>query len=616
MLAQTTPHYVRCIKPTETQLPGNFDAGTVLHQLRCGGTPQLLELMGKGFPTRTEYEGLCERYRPLLPSLGGASLSAKSFVQALLAALDLKEIGTSALPSATDATGAHAPREAAFALGVRRVFFNAGGMAALDKLMHGSDADMGALVHKVSAYVSRRRWRNTLSLVRTCNRLQRRIVARRALGALAFRARGIVRAAQGVRAWAERARTTVRRTHAAHRIGAVARGGSARRLFLAQRHAVVRIQTTARVRMAMAALVKARAEAEATTGVRAVSARCVQRYARGKLARVQCAALHAEVAAKAAAEAKVAAEAAKVAAEAAKRTAAQQLRQSTQSAVAVQSLVRGRAGRALAAERRAARAAAAAEKEARVLEMRKARSAKGEARAANAAAVRLQTAARAASARHQLAALRTAKAKSREAAQAKRLEQRLRVKKVAAATQLETHVRAFLARSLVRSMRMSASEKQSALLKKREAAARAAADRLRRSASAIKLQGAWRRVTASREVSRRFAEREATRQVREATLAKRAIVLAAACDATRASVHAAGASVLSGDTARYAPPLPFPCFLPTKVLARYCASSSLPSLSHPPPTLSCSRHAALMIWQVRCGGASAGAVARRPGLQG
>ena len=35
----------------------------VLQQLRCGGTPQLLTLMGRGFPTRTDFDALSERYR-------------------------------------------------------------------------------------------------------------------------------------------------------------------------------------------------------------------------------------------------------------------------------------------------------------------------------------------------------------------------------------------------------------------------------------------------------------------------------------------------------------------------------------------------------------------------
>lgn len=47
--------------------------------------------MGRGFPTRSDYDSLCERYRPLLPSLSASALSPKAFVQALLHAIDLEE---------------------------------------------------------------------------------------------------------------------------------------------------------------------------------------------------------------------------------------------------------------------------------------------------------------------------------------------------------------------------------------------------------------------------------------------------------------------------------------------------------------------------------------------
>ena len=53
----------------EDQVPAALELSLVLHQLRCGGTPQLLTLMGRGYPTRVDFEALTERYRPLLPAL-------------------------------------------------------------------------------------------------------------------------------------------------------------------------------------------------------------------------------------------------------------------------------------------------------------------------------------------------------------------------------------------------------------------------------------------------------------------------------------------------------------------------------------------------------------------
>jgi myosin heavy subunit len=88
-LAATTPHYVRCIKPNDQMAASQMDQHLILSQLRCAGTSQLLQLMGRGYPTRCEFEALAGRYRQLLPTLS-AGLSGREFVQALLSALDLQ----------------------------------------------------------------------------------------------------------------------------------------------------------------------------------------------------------------------------------------------------------------------------------------------------------------------------------------------------------------------------------------------------------------------------------------------------------------------------------------------------------------------------------------------
>lgn len=88
-LAATTPHYVRCIKPNERMAAGSLHRPLVLSQLRCAGTSQLLQLMGRGYPTRCEFDSLATRYRLLLPTLS-EGLSSREFVQALLSALDLQ----------------------------------------------------------------------------------------------------------------------------------------------------------------------------------------------------------------------------------------------------------------------------------------------------------------------------------------------------------------------------------------------------------------------------------------------------------------------------------------------------------------------------------------------
>ena len=518
LLEQTTPHYVRCIKPTEAQKPGIFEGGFILHQLRCGGAPQLLELMGKGFPTRTEYENVCERYRPRLPALSGSTLSAKSFVQALLSALDLKEARTGDTVASDEAAGA----TPTFALGVRRVFFNMGGMAALDKLMHGTEEEMESLVAKVNAFVHRKRWRQAISLVKACNKLQRRVNARRSLSALALRARALTLVCKMGRKWANNARMSVKRAHAASTMAAFARGLAARRTLSHSKMAAIKIQTRARSSLAVKALAAAKAEFEATKSAKAVGSLLLQRVARGMLARKVATTLReaarvkaeeeAAAAAKAAEEA-AAAEAARIAAEEeaarikaeeeaakAKRAAAQRQRAMSHSAVVCQALVRGKMGRRVAEETREAAKAAAAEKEALKEKLRKQRSAKGEAKAQNASALSIQTAARCLLARKKLSELKSAKVKAKEAAKAKAAEKRMAV-----------------------------------------------AERLKRSAASTTLQGGWRCLLARRALT-------AAREAKAAKLANRkktVVALAAAFTSSTAKQHADGAVVLSGDAARY-----------------------------------------------------------------
>ena len=188
--------------------PRVLEKRSVLAQLRCSGTPQLLQLMGEGFPTRCEYATLAERYRPLLPGLS-AELPAREFVQALLSALELREGGGEGKGGGKgvgEGTGEGGRRGGAdFALGVRRVFFSAGAMATLEQLMHGSEEEVAALVGAVRAYLHRRRWRVAVAAVRATMFLQRRVLARRALEALVRRARALVRGRRGALGWLRRA---------------------------------------------------------------------------------------------------------------------------------------------------------------------------------------------------------------------------------------------------------------------------------------------------------------------------------------------------------------------------------------------------------------------------
>ena len=66
----TTLHYIRCIKPNSQQVAGRFDAGLVLHQLRCCGVLEVARIAAAGYPTRYLHTEFAARYRELLPELG------------------------------------------------------------------------------------------------------------------------------------------------------------------------------------------------------------------------------------------------------------------------------------------------------------------------------------------------------------------------------------------------------------------------------------------------------------------------------------------------------------------------------------------------------------------
>ncbi|KAL5983014.1 Myosin-1 [Asimina triloba] len=65
-LEGTTPHFIRCIKPNNSQLPGVYDQGLVLQQLRCCGVLEVVRISRSGYPTRMSHHKFARRYGFLL----------------------------------------------------------------------------------------------------------------------------------------------------------------------------------------------------------------------------------------------------------------------------------------------------------------------------------------------------------------------------------------------------------------------------------------------------------------------------------------------------------------------------------------------------------------------
>ncbi|KAL5543073.1 hypothetical protein UlMin_010783 [Ulmus minor] len=65
-LENTTPHFIRCIKPNNLQSPGVYEQELVLQQLRCCGVLEVVRISRSGFPTRMSHQKFARRYGFLL----------------------------------------------------------------------------------------------------------------------------------------------------------------------------------------------------------------------------------------------------------------------------------------------------------------------------------------------------------------------------------------------------------------------------------------------------------------------------------------------------------------------------------------------------------------------
>lgn len=68
-IAETTPHFIRCVKPNDAQRPLEFVPGRVCEQLRCGGVMEAVRISSAGFPSRLAFRHFFSRYRILVPAL-------------------------------------------------------------------------------------------------------------------------------------------------------------------------------------------------------------------------------------------------------------------------------------------------------------------------------------------------------------------------------------------------------------------------------------------------------------------------------------------------------------------------------------------------------------------
>ena len=61
-LENSTPHFIRCIKPNSKQLPGIYEKHLVLEQLRSCGVLEVVRISRSGYPTRITHQEFAERW--------------------------------------------------------------------------------------------------------------------------------------------------------------------------------------------------------------------------------------------------------------------------------------------------------------------------------------------------------------------------------------------------------------------------------------------------------------------------------------------------------------------------------------------------------------------------
>ena len=139
------------------QVPDVFEGVDILQQLHCGGMLEVLNLMQKGFPARTDFKSLYDMYKLYLPPIL-ANLDPRMFCEALMFALGCSKDD--------------------FAFGTSKVFFRSGKYALVDQITRGDESLTKDIVEKVRKWLIRKRWRKVIWGTVSVRRLQLKIRAR------------------------------------------------------------------------------------------------------------------------------------------------------------------------------------------------------------------------------------------------------------------------------------------------------------------------------------------------------------------------------------------------------------------------------------------------------
>ena len=117
VLETTKPHYVRCIKPNDTNAPGAFTRTRVVEQLRSGGVLEAVRVARAGFPIRLGHAEFLNKYQSLCRTKTTTSKTKRKLPKDQVASV------VAHLISASDAS---------VRIGRRRIFFQKQTFQALE----------------------------------------------------------------------------------------------------------------------------------------------------------------------------------------------------------------------------------------------------------------------------------------------------------------------------------------------------------------------------------------------------------------------------------------------------------------------------------------------------
>lgn len=66
ILKESSPRYIRCIKPNSKFSPVDFESYDVCKQLRCAGMLEAIRIRKAGYAIRVSMEDFSKRYRAIL----------------------------------------------------------------------------------------------------------------------------------------------------------------------------------------------------------------------------------------------------------------------------------------------------------------------------------------------------------------------------------------------------------------------------------------------------------------------------------------------------------------------------------------------------------------------